>query len=667
MARQKQAERFLLPLVDLFLRVGKGRHRRVVACGGCATAGVAEIEDRRLTELRVLLVFLTGGLCLGEHRQHAAAGGTGRVERAAFDQRFDRFFVHRAVIDTATEVPDRAERSALFARADDRVDRLRPDVLDGVESETDLSRPVVPGLVDDAEVVARLVDVGGQNLDAHLVALGDEERHLVLGLHHRRDQRRHVLGRVVGLEPRCPVRDQRVAGGVRAVEGVVGRSLVGRPQLLDHALVGARLACALDEAVLELRHLVAQLLADRLAQIVGLGAREAGDLLGDLHRLLLVEDHAVGRLGDRAQALVEVLDRLGVAFVARVGVDVPHRARAVERHEGDEVVELGGAHLAQRFAHPFRLELEDADRVAAREHLVGLAIVERQLRHVRPLAGGLLDDVERRLDDVEVAQPEEVHLQKADLLQRLHRVLRHDAVPALAAARVLGELERDDLGERTVGDHHRGGVDRVVAHDPLEAARGVDDAAGVGLGVVHAAQIGLLGQVLVETLGAPHHRLGDQLRQAVTGGVVVTEHARRVARGGARQHAAEGDDLGDAVAPVLLRDVLDHALPPFHREVDVDIGHRHPLGVEEALEQKVVGERIDVGDLEAVRDDRAGRGPAPGTDRDAVLFGEADEVPDDQEVGAEAHALDHVELVLEALASLGGRRVTVALAQPGCS
>ncbi len=42
-------------------------------------------------------------------------------------------------------------------------------------------------------------------------------------------------------------------------------------------------------------------------------------------------------------------------------------------------------------------------------------------------------------------------------------------------AAVLGELQRDDLVERPVGDHHRGGVDRVVADDPLEALGDVDD------------------------------------------------------------------------------------------------------------------------------------------------------------------------------------------------
>ena len=90
-------------------------------------------------------------------------------------------------------------------------------------------------------------------------------------------------------------------------------------------------------------------------------------------------------LGDRPQAVVDVGDRLRVALAARVGGDLVHRARAVERDERDEVLELGRLDLLERLAHALGLELEHAHRVAAGHHLVGLLVVERQLRHVDPL------------------------------------------------------------------------------------------------------------------------------------------------------------------------------------------------------------------------------------------------------------------------------------------
>ena len=50
-------------------------------------------------------------------------------------------------------------------------------------------------------------------------------------------------------------------------------------------------------------------------------------------------------------------------------------------------------------------------------------------------------------------------------------------------------------------------------------------------------------------------------------------------------------------------------------------------------------------------------------DRDAVVLRVVDEVPDDQEVGVEAHVVDDAELHLHPLDRLGGRRVAVAAAQ----
>jgi hypothetical protein len=171
-------------------------------------------------------------------------------------------------------------------------------------------------------------------------------------------------------------------------------------------------------------------------------------------------------------------------------------------------------------------------------------------------------------------------------------------------------------------------------------------------------------QALLEARRAAHDRVRDQLRQPVSDAVVVAQDARGVARGRAGEHLAERDDLGHAVAAVLVGHVADHAVAAAHREVDVDVRHRHALGVEEPLEQEVVAQRVDVRDLQAVGHEAAGRAAAPRPDRDAVLLGEANEVPDDQEVGVEAHVVDDPELHLHALDRLGGRWIAVAAAQP---
>ena len=75
------------------------------------------------------------------------------------------------------------------------------------------------------------------------------------------------------------------------------------------------------------------------------------------------------------------------------------------------------------------------------------------------------------------------------------------------------------------------------------------------------------------------------------------EHPADVLDGGLGRHRAEGGDLGDARLAVLLPDVGDHLLAAVLAEVDVDVGRLAAVRVEEALEQQVVFQRIDVAQL----------------------------------------------------------------------
>jgi hypothetical protein len=199
----------------------------------------------------------------------------------------------------------------------------------------------------------------------------------VLGVHDRRQERGHVLGGVVRLEIGGAVGEQGVTGRMGLVERVVAGGLTEPPQVGCDLRVGAAGDAAADELVLQGRHQHLVLLAHGLAQVIGARGREAGELTGDRHQLFLVHRDAVGGAGDRLQARVGELHQRRVALVLGVGGDERHRSRAVERDEGDQVGELGGADLAQGLAHPAGLELEHADGVAARQHPVGLEVVER--------------------------------------------------------------------------------------------------------------------------------------------------------------------------------------------------------------------------------------------------------------------------------------------------
>ncbi len=86
---------------------------------------------------------------------------------------------------------------------------------------------------------------------------------------------------------------------------------------------------------------------------------------------------------------------------------------------------------------------------------------------------------------------------------------------------------------------------------------------------------------------------------------------------------------------------------PVLAEIDVEVGHRHALRIEETLEQQRVAQRIEVGDAERVRDQRARARSPSGADRHAVVLRPVDEVGDDQEVAGETHLDDRLGLELE--------------------
>ena len=281
---------------------------------------------------------------------------------------------------------------------------------------------------------------------------------------------------------------------------------------------------------------------------------------------------------------------------------------------------------------------------------VRLLVVERDRGHV-----DAADQLDRLVDHVQVPQAEEIHLQQAERRDRVHRELGHD----LLVGALL--LQRHDVDQRLGADDDPGCVDRVLADETLERPREVDDLLRGRLGVVGVLEVGARLQAVGERLAGAFR---NQLRDLVDDAVRDLEHAARIAHRRAGGHRPEGDDLGDAVAAVLLGDVVDHPLAALDGEVDVDVRHLLAARIEEALEEQVVADRVDVGDLERVRRERAGGRAAARADADPVHLREVDEVPDDQEVVGEAHLLDRLQLELEPLAQLRRHLVVAALEPP---
>ena len=179
------------------------------------------------------------------------------------------------------------------------------------------------------------------------------------------------------------------------------------------------------------------------------------------------------------------------------------------------------------------------------------------------------------------------------------------------------------------------------ADEALKAHRGVDQFLDLRIGVIGGGERALVLESLVD--GDPNGR-GDHLGDAIDLSVGHFERAAYILNGGFCRHGVEGNDLRDLVVAVLAFDVLDDLAPAVHAEVDVYIGHGDALGIEEAFEEQLVLERVDVGYLHHVGDERARRRSTAWPDGDSLLLGVADEVPHDQEVAGEVHLLDDAQL-----------------------
>ena len=148
-------------------------------------------------------------------------------------------------------------------------------------------------------------------------------------------------------------------------------------------------------------------------------------------------------------------------------------------------------------------------------------------------------------------------------------------------------------------------------------------------------------------------RNGINFRNLVDLRVAHAEHATRIAHDGLRGHRAVRDDLADFVAPIFVRDVVDHFVAAIHAEIDVEVGHRHAFGIEESLEQQSIREWIEIGDAETVSDERTGARTAAWTDGNVVRLRPINEIGDDEKVSGESHFDDDVEFRLEPLLVIG--------------
>ncbi len=249
-------------------------------------------------------------------------------------------------------------------------------------------------------------------------------------------------------------------------------------QLFRDLLRHARLAhAALEEPLMELLHLAARApRPHRPPEAVRLRRREATDLDGDAHDLLLVEDHAHRILEHRLEARMQVGHRLQALLATQERVDgvALDRARPDDRDLDHEVVEALRARLRERLHLGPALDLEDPDRVGRLEHLEHLGDVLGHPVEVDADGAVVLDELERLVHRGQHPEPEQVELDELERLDVALVELDDDPVDHRRP------LDRGDVDERRRGHQHPARVDRQVAREAVDPGTELEPALPVG-------------------------------------------------------------------------------------------------------------------------------------------------------------------------------------------
>ena len=260
--------------------------------------------------------------------------------------------------------------------------------------------------------------------------------------------------------------------------------------------------------------------------------------------------------------------------------------------------------------------------------LIRRRIIQRDRGQVERDALGCFDQLERVVDDRKRGQAQEVHLQQAHLLIDF---MSYAVTMASSLVRVTGTSSVSGLGAITTP-----AAWTRAAHQPFQPHCGVDQLADLRVFI----RRGQRRRVFQRLLDRDPNRRWNQFRDSVHLAVRHVQRAPNVLDRRLRRHGVEGDDLRHLVLAVLLLHVLDHLAAPVHAEVDVDVRHVDALRVQEALEKKLVLQRVDVGDLHAVRHQRSGGRAAPRPDGNRLLARVADKVPHNHEIAGILHLLD---------------------------
>ena len=111
--------------------------------------------------------------------------------------------------------------------------------------------------------------------------------------------------------------------------------------------------------------------------------------------------------------------------------------------------------------------------------------------------------------------------------------------------------------------------------------------------------------------------------------------------------------------PYLLGHILDDAVAVLLAEVDVYIRRVYALGVQKALKEQVVFNRVDFGDAKGVGHKTSCCRAAARPHRAAIVFCILDEIGNNEKIGRKLHLRDHLDFVFKPFAVDRGALVEI--------
>ena len=249
------------------------------------------------------------------------------------------------------------------------------------------------------------------------------------------------------------------------VEGIGSELFPVLPDLVQHLLVMAVLLTAFIEERFQLVHLVDLLLTHRLAQGIALATGETCQLTRQQHDLLLINGNAVGLLQVFLHAGDVILDGLPTLLAVDELGNVVHGARAVEGIHGNQVFETGGMQLDEILLHACRLKLESARCLSLAIQFIRLGVVDGDILDIDVHAMVKFDIGQSLLDDREVFQAQEVHLDQASAFNHAALVLCDDDALTITVG---SRAHRNPVGNIVAADDHAARVYTRVADTALQ-------------------------------------------------------------------------------------------------------------------------------------------------------------------------------------------------------